>query len=324
MSNPNYNSLITTTIENRTRALADNITNNAALLYRMKRRGKVKPVSGGRTIVQEIDYQETINTGWYSGYDTLTTTASDTATAAEFTIKEAYASMTISGLEMAQNRGKERMIDLAESKIENMERTLMNLLNVGVYSDGAANSGKQLGGLQLLVAATPTSGTVGGINRGTATWWRNIAQRSSVNFGGAATSATILNHMGRVYNQLVRGTDMVDMIPCDANSYQLFADAMNDRQTIISADLAEAGFITMKFRNADVVLDGGVGGACPANVMYFLNTRYIHYRPMEGMDVYRVGSDREPINQDAIIKIIGWKGNMTLSGAKFQGRLQID
>lgn len=324
MSNPNFNSIVTTTIESRTRALADNVTNNSALLLRLKKRGKVKPVSGGRTIVQELNYQATPNTGWYSGYDTLTTVASDTATAAEFGIREAYASMTISGLEMAQNRGAERMIDLAESKIENMEQSLVNLLNTGVYSDGSANSGKQIGGLQFLVASTPTTGTVGGINRATATWWRNTSARSSTSFGGAATAATILNHMGRVYNGLVRGTDQIDLIPADALAFQLFMDAMSDRQTIIGAEMAEAGFTTAKFRGADVVLDGGLGGAAPANTMYFLNTKYIHYRPMSGMDVYRVGSDREPTNQDALIKVIGWKGNMTLSGAQFQAVLRTD
>lgn len=324
MSNPNYATLATTTIESRTRSLADNITNNSALLRRIKKRGKVRPVSGGRLILQEIDYLATTNVGWYSGLDTLTTAAVDTATAAEFTIKEAYASLLISGLEMAQNRGKEAMIDLLEARITNMERSLWNLMNTGVYSDGSAASGKQIGGLQLLVPLANTTGTVGNINRATATWWRNSANRSSVNYGGAATAATILNHMGRSYNAVTRGTDVPDLIPGDGLAVQLFMDAMNDRQTIIDEEMAKAGFITAKFRTADVVMDGGVGGACPANSLYFLNTDFIHYRPMAGMDVYRVGSDREPTNQDSLIRIIGWKGNMTLSNSQLQGLLRTD
>jgi hypothetical protein len=40
--------------------------------------------------------------------------------------------------------------------------------------------------------------------------------------------------------------------------------------------------------------------------------------------VYRVGSDREPTNQDAMIRIIGWKGNMTLSNASLQAYLRTD
>jgi hypothetical protein len=50
--------IVTTTLRNRTGKLADNVTKNNALLYRLRARGRVKPVSGGRTIVQELNYQE--------------------------------------------------------------------------------------------------------------------------------------------------------------------------------------------------------------------------------------------------------------------------
>ena len=50
--------IVTTTLRNRTGKLADNVTKNNALLYRLRARGRVKPVAGGRTIVQELNYQE--------------------------------------------------------------------------------------------------------------------------------------------------------------------------------------------------------------------------------------------------------------------------
>lgn len=50
--------IVTTTLRNRTGKLADSVTKNNALLYRLRSKGKVKPVSGGRTIVQELNYQE--------------------------------------------------------------------------------------------------------------------------------------------------------------------------------------------------------------------------------------------------------------------------
>jgi len=50
--------IVATTLRNRTGKLADNVTKNNALLYRLKSRGRVKPVSGGRTIIQELNYQE--------------------------------------------------------------------------------------------------------------------------------------------------------------------------------------------------------------------------------------------------------------------------
>lgn len=56
MASPNLSEIVTTTLRNRSGKLADNVTRNNALLSRLKGKGKAKPFSGGRTIVQEIEY----------------------------------------------------------------------------------------------------------------------------------------------------------------------------------------------------------------------------------------------------------------------------
>ena len=55
MANPNYNDLLTTTIENRSRKLADNVTKNNALLKRLNERGKIRTIDGGSKIVEEME-----------------------------------------------------------------------------------------------------------------------------------------------------------------------------------------------------------------------------------------------------------------------------
>ena len=85
--------------------------------------------------------------------------------------------------------------------------------------------------------------------------------------------------------------------------------------------------------NSDVVLDGGfqgfsgdlnpsTGGA-PANHMYFLNTDYIHFRPHRDRNMVPLDpGERFSVNQDAMVKLIGFAGNMTLSNARLQGVLK--
>jgi hypothetical protein len=75
----------------------------------------------------------------------------------------------------------------------------------------------------------------------------------------------------------------------------------------------------LRYSGADVVLDGGYGGGCPASHMYFLNTNYIHFRPHRDRNFVPIGGDRFATNQDAIVKLIGFAGNMTLSNAFLQG-----
>ncbi len=69
MTSPNLSEIAATTLRNRTGKLADNVTNNNAILSRMNRRGTIKPVSGGRTILQELEYAENVTYQRYSGYE---------------------------------------------------------------------------------------------------------------------------------------------------------------------------------------------------------------------------------------------------------------
>lgn len=321
MASPNLSEIITTTLRNRTGKLADNVSKNNAILYRLKQRGRNKPASGGRTLVQELAYQENGSFMWYSGYDPLDISAQDVISAAEFDWKQAAVAVTISGLEQLQNSGKEKILDLLESRIDIAEKTMQNKISLACYADGTGNSGKEIGGLQLLVADSPSSGTVGGINRATWTFWRNLARDSSV-AGVTLSATTIQSEMGIMYSQLVRGTDRPDLIITDNNNWLLYLASLQAIQRITNDNLGQAGFTNLKYMDADVVLDGGVGGNCPADHMYFLNSDYIYYRPHSDRNMVVMGGERMNTNQDAVVKLIGWAGNMTVSNASLQGVLQ--
>lgn len=318
MADPGLSELATTALRNRTGKLADNVTKNNALLYRLKQRGKVKPVSGGRTIVQELEYSENGNGLWYSGYETLNTSAQTVFTAAEFDYKQYAVAVTISGLERLQVTGKEQIIDLLEARINNAEKTMMNAIAQGVYADGTGSGSKEIGGLQLLVADSVASGSVGGINQATYTWWANYVRDASDN-SVTLSASTIQSEWNTVYPNLVRGTDRPDLIIVDNTCWNYYLTSLQAIQRISNSSLGEAGFTNLKYMDADVVLDGGYGGFAPSAHAYFLNTSYIHYRPHANRNMVVIGGERQNINQDAIVKILGWAGNMTASNRKLQG-----
>lgn len=321
MANPGLSEIITTTLRNRTGQLADNVSENNALLYRLRKRGNVKSVSGGRTIIQELEYAENGTFKRYSGYETLDISPSDVLTSAEFNYAQAAVAVSISGLEQLQNSGQEALIDLLESRIKNAEKTLVNNIAADCYSDGTADGGKQIGGLQLLVDKTPSTGTVGGIDASTTdgAFWRNIAYDG----GSTATSTNIQSYMNALALQLVRNTDRTDLIVADSNYYGKYLASLQTIQRISDTDMAGAGFTSLKYYGhggaADVVLDGGYGGACPASTMYFLNTNYIFFRPHKDRNFTPIGDERFATNQDAMVKLIGFAGNMTVSNRRLQG-----
>lgn len=320
--NASISEIIATTIQSRSKKLADNVTKNTALLFKLQEKGRVRPFSGGSSILEELQFAENGTFGWYSGYDTVNVSPSEVVSAAEYNMKQCVVAVSISGTERLQNSGPEALIDLLESRISNAEQTMLNNISVGCYSDGTGSGGKQIGGVQALVADTPTSGTVGGINRATYSWWRNVAFGSVADGGAAATALNIQGYMNSVWVQLVRGTDRPDLIVADNNYYKLYLGSLQSIQRIASDKMAQAGFTSLKFMDADVVLDGGYGGTAPANHMYFLNTDYISFRPHKDRNMVVIGGDRQSINQDVVVRLLGWAGNLTLRCAFLQGVLK--
>ena len=319
--------IIATTIQSRTGELADNLTNNNALLKRLDSKGNVKPFSGGNVILQEIMYNDstTNNANSYSGYEVLNITPDSPISAAQYAITQYASSVSVSGLEMLQNSSKEAIIDLIDGRMAVSEARLTNRIATDIYGDGTGNGGKNLTGLAAAVPDAPTSGTYGGINRATWSFWQS-QKFAGVADGGAAVSASnIQSYMTQLAVKMVRGRDKTDLIVAGNTYYSLYVASLQAIQRINSEDSGAAGFASLAFygggMKADVVLDGGIGGNATAAHMWFLNTDYIFMRPHKERNFVPIGGERQSINQDAVVKLIGWAGNLTVSNSSLQGVL---
>jgi len=318
-ANANISDIMATTIESRTRKIADNVTNNNAILKRMSTKGRIKNFSGGYKILQELSFAENSNAGWYSGYDLLPVGVSDVISAAEFNIKQAAVPVIISGLEQLQNAGREQMIDLMESRLSVAESTIANLITGGLYSDGTGAGGKAIDGLQAALPIDPTAAPYGGIDGATFTFWQNQVKDS-------ANTTTLQADWNELWANLVRGQDRPDLIMVDSLAWQAYVASLQAQQRFSNTNMADAGFNSIKFMDADVVLDGGIyngslGSGAPATTAFFLNTDYLHYRPHSARNMVPLSPNRRyATNQDAEVQIIAWAGNLTCSGRMFQGR----
>lgn len=339
-ANSSITDIIATTIQNRSGELSDNVTNNNALLRRLKSKGNVRPFGGGNVILEEIVYTDatTINANSYSGYEILNITPNSPISAAQFSIQQYASAVTMSGLEMLQNSSKEAIIDLMEGRVKVAESQLMNRLDYDCYQDGTGNSSKNITGLAAAVPDTPTTGTYGGISRSSFAFWQSV-KYSGVTDGGAAVSASnIQQYMTALAIRLVRGSNKPDLYIADNTYYQYYVNSLQAIQRISNSDgsgSAGAGFgPSLKFygggMSADVVLGGGVSGAVSASQstsgatsahMWALNTDYIFFRPHRDRNFVPIGGERQAVNQDAIVKLIGWAGNITVSNSSLQGVL---
>jgi len=136
MASPNYSEILATTLKNYADEITDNVSDQVAFYNECNKRGKIKLISGGDTIVIPLEYAENGTYQRYSGWETLDVSPTDVISAANYDWKQVAISVSMSGLELLKNAGKERIFNLMESKVENAKHTFANNFSTDLYSDG--------------------------------------------------------------------------------------------------------------------------------------------------------------------------------------------
>lgn len=316
-----FTEMVTTTLRHRSGDVSDNVSNHNALLNLMKRKGKIKSIAGGREIVQELEYAENGTYQRYSGYEALNTQASDVLTAAKYDWQQIALHVTASGRELRLNSGKDAMINLVKARTKNAKNTAANNMSIDIYSDGSLTN--QIGGLANLIQ-TDGTGTVGGINSSTWTFWQNqYKEMSGTDIAAspsAANAATMKSDMGTLWLSLNRGIDKPDLIVMTHDFYVLFETGLQDQQRYSDADMAKAGFNTVKYKSANVLFDDNTNFATTGEKAYFLNTDYLYlFQHKEAQ--WSTDEEKKPVNQDATVVPLYWMGNMCCSNRSLQGVL---
>lgn len=323
MPSPNatFTELVSTTWRNHAKDVKDNISRNNALYSRMTKKGNIRLEDGGLTIAQPLDYNANGTYQRYSGYDILNIQQSDVITAAEYQWRQIALNVVASGLELRTNSGSSQIVKLAKTRIKNAMRTFKNNFSYDLYADGTLPN--QVNGLQALVADAGT-GSVGGIDSSTWSFWQNAVQSAAAPLqgGGAVTpSATTIETslMLPLWLNQVRGDDKPDLIVASNDYFSMYEASQVAIKRYTSAGEAEGGFTSLKYKNADVIFDGGSG--IPAAHMFFLNTEYLELVAHRDANL-TVQEQMTPYNQDAAVIPVLWMGNLVCSNRRMQGVLK--
>jgi hypothetical protein len=316
MASPNstFTELVSTTFRKHRKEIKDNISNRNALLKYMKKSGNLIHEDGGLTIATPLDYAENSTYQRYSDWDTLNIAASDVISSAEYQWRQIAINIVASGRELRINSGDSKIINLAKSRMKNAIRTFNNNFSSDLYSAGSLSN--QINGLQAIVADTNTN-TVGGIDAGTWAFWQNKV--FDLSNESVTLSATTIegSAMLPLWLQLDRGPDdCPDLIVMDNNHYAFFETSQVTIKRYASAEKANAGFVTLKYKNADVIYDGNSG--IPVNHTYMLNTQYLKLVAHKDADMDELPEQR-PVNQDGVVIPVLWMGNLVCSNRNMQG-----
>jgi hypothetical protein len=321
-----WTELASTTYRKHSTEVADNVSKHNALFRKLSTKGRIRTEDGGLSIVTPLEYASNSTYQRYSGFDALNINAVDVLTAAEYPWRQVAVNVAASGLELRTNMGESRIINFTKAKIRNAMNSFKNGLSADLYSDGTASN--QINGLQALIADAGT-GTVGQINSSTFSFWQNIVQSAAapIQGGGALTlgPSTIESLMLALYIRLTRGTDQPDTLVFSDDLYTFFEQSQTSLKRYTSSvndnstDDATAGFVTMKYKNADVFFDSS--GGIPAVHGYFINSDYMELVVHRDANM-TIMDELKSVNQDAVVIPCLWMGNLVCSNRSLQGVLK--
>jgi hypothetical protein len=281
--------------------LVDNIFETNALLKKFK--AKEKPQSGGDKVLCPLEYAKVSAAGWYQGAETLDTTDNETITAAEYEWKQLYANISITKRDELRNSGDAAKINFVASKVRGAEKTIRDTLNTGLFNDGS--NSKHIQGLKL---ALNTTGTYGGIDHSSYSWWNGNVD--------STTTTLTLSAMQSLYGDCGEGSEYPNLLVSDQDMFDRYWNLLQPQQRFQSEDMAKGGFKSLLFNGQPYIVDAGAA----AGDLYMLNMDYFDLMPHKDQN-FRFEKFVKPINQDVMVAKILWMGVFAGSNNRRSGLL---
>lgn len=298
----------------------DNIFNSRALFYLMGEEGFKEEADGGRLIEFAINYAENTTFKSYGEYDALDTTRVNVFDAARYDWKINAGTVAYSELERLRAQASSGKVDLIAEKLEVGKDSHIATMNRQLFSDGTGNNTLDIAGLQSIIATSPTSGTVGGINRATFSFWRN--KQTS----GAKTTNAFDNlraTMRSIYNQCSRGgvDDTPTAFITDRTTFEGYEGLLTPNERYMPADKFTKKHADAGFKN-DVITFKGIPGSYDEDAvsgnLYLLNSKYLKFCYLAGgwMKMY---PKVDPANQLANVHKVATFGNLATNNSRRLG-----
>lgn len=342
MPNVNFEQLATTTLRLHRPELADNITGKNAAIVQMKQRGFVEEEEGALSYNEPILFDENSTTGSYRDWDPIDLTPQDGMTNAEFLIAQLAGSLMISGRQEFINSGnRTRIINLLTAKTMQLQKSLTLLVNRQSHGDGTGNSGKDLTGFAALVesGAGGLWSVVGGIDSQTDVWWRNqwldfdlaLTSAAGLTFGNAQDIAEFRRFVTTMVNASMRNSERTTLILSDqmVHEYMESTITQNERYvkegSMADANLANAGFVNIFFKNIPWVMDDDMPGfslvaGSDNHEILGLNNDFLHLKIGKGKNFVVTPFVRPPDKDGKVAQVLFY-ANYTIANRQRQFRI---
>lgn len=238
------------------------------LIYWLRNRDHVVNQAGFTRIEIPLEYGSNETFTWFSKGDTISMQDDELVTMCYEEWRYAGINIMRWFEEEQKNRGRARLLNLLNTKLNAAERAVYENLETVCFADGTG--AKEPNGLKNLVAIAPTSGTVHGINRATYTWFQNQTKSAS-----GVAGIYLIDDLRNSFNNVLKysGVQNKDIFMwTDQTSYELYEAEGYDLRMETNNELFDAGFDNLTYRKRPILWSP----SCPTGYWYILNTAYLY------------------------------------------------
>lgn len=235
----------------------DNIFTSRAFFLSMGKDGFKEESGGGRVFEYGVMFAENTNFHSYGEADELDTTRISVFDAARYDQKIVAGTVVYSELERLRSESGGGKFDYLPEILNNGMDSMKADMNRQML--GSATTGTDITGIQAIISSTPTTGSVGGINRATFSFWRNRQ-----NSGAQSVSAydNFRSALTTTYNQCSLGgvKNTPRWVQTDRTSFQGYEQILVAIEQIAEARMKDDSDIAfkndmLKFKGAVMFFD---------------------------------------------------------------------
>ena len=300
-------------------AHGDGIVNSNLLTAMLKSKGAVENVEGGLEFWAGILKAETSNAKWQGKNDDMTANSQDPDERLRYDVKVFTNSVVLNQLDKAKNRGRAAIKNYLMTLREQAITTTENQFNSAWWKGTPAGDDPQ--SIPSLISATPTTGTIGGLNRAGNAYLQNGAYTTAITDIGSEAGIAKLIELKIKYSV---GASQADCVIMNETNYAGLAGYLTTQRRYKPSDvLGKLGYSTIELGNTIVGYENTnvLGGAntITAAYMYGINTKYMKLKHLVDPDAGKNGwsTDAERVGKSMNKAFYyNWFGNLTTNNPR--------
>jgi len=280
--------LATQMFENYNPEMGDAIINKNFTLAWLKSKAE-KEVVGGLDFAEPIMKAQNTNFGFTNKFTVLPSNYQTPTDALRFQVATLTGVVPINYIHTLQNEGKSQIVKFLETLKEQAVTTVSDQVNGAMWNASPVEN-IDPESLRTIVSDTPTTGSIGGVDRATYTWARNKVNATTISSVGSAAGIASLFSF---YAQL--GGAANDTPDFAVTTTTIFGNIMGfyagtNRRLTSDAKMTKVGIKSIELMpGCELGYDGeagvatdGVTAACPASHLYYLNSKHLFYKILRG------------------------------------------